>query len=709
MAIRVQTSSGGIGEYQQGISLSVPGPSEALLQGMDRLASGFRDLSETNKFLAQKEKEAKDADYVATAGIEAQTKLQDLRSTMEQEFRDSPEGFAKAFAERSAVVYDDVLANAPSREAKTATKYQFGGQMRGDFNQSTAWEKGALVDRYVAKYDEGFNMLAASAFQNPASFDQAVANHNALLAAAESYLDVGQVNKLRQQGRESLAASTLQGMIGINPAAAKQAIASGKFNDFLGDRLGTYAEAADRGIEAQAAKADRELMKARMESANAFDVALVRAQDTSDLNNLALQLEGMQANGTVDGSQYASRYEGIRRMAKDAAEKEEAVYKVSASLQTGLPLDSTNKDDRKAVDEYYKSQFLPLLEGLGQEEANGRITAFVRNTGVIPDTLRSQLNGALNSGNETVAARTADTVYALVNADPRFLRQLDDKAATMAETIVGYRESGLSALDAARSARGQVVDKSSPVYKQYEQNFVASKKGFDIERLSQWFRIEPDEGTAPLAMQAEWDSLYKLYAVEKQMPLDKAEEAAYKTLSSKWGTSQFLDASVIGKAVPFFRTRRWSRNSPDRVYGIPGQSDDWMQDSLVESLKTSSSVKTGKVNLDRVLGSATSTTRALADFIPFVDTSPKFQIVPDPGSATTTRPGYLIMYEGEDGAFDYFRDETGTKPLIWTPDFTKTSAYTEQQGKVKADAEKLRKASDYKRLQELKSQNPGLL
>lgn len=692
MPIRVSGTSGGIGAFQQGISVNLPTDSP-IQEGLGALSQGFGEVQKYKENLKRKEQEAQDATYVANSGIEGQMQISSIREELQAKYRDNPQGYASEFTTRAQEVYSGIINKAPSQEAKKSAQFQFASFLRGDFSNAESWERSAKIDSYLAKYEVGMNHLSGSVYSDPGSLVNALGSHAALVEAAKTYLSPDEAAKLEIRGRQQLASGAIEGLINSNPGAAKQMLDSGQLNDLLGDKVGSYIRTADSAVEAKANKARADYEASRVEAANAFAVSLFDVESSDQLSSKEMALDDLYRGGTLKAANYISLKKQLMGMEDKIFEAEDKRSKVNSALNGGIPLDQTNKKDVAAIDEHYQRVFLPMIQDEDPDTKFKRISSYIAQTGIVPTSLKSQMNGALNSGKGTDVANYAQLMMSLVDSDPRYLSRFNKSAVARAKKIVSDIGSGTSPVAAVENSIYKFLDPQSPEYKERLGILRKEKVEFDIGEIKQTFRIDPSE-EPPVAMVSQWKQAVRENVVDHGMSVESAKEAAYKSIEASWTVSSQFDSQgkpVEESVLPdFFRGRHWTKNSPDVKYGIPGRGNDWIYEDLKGSLENSFSVKSGKVNMDRLLGSANSKAKAYEDLIPFVNTSPNFQIVPNPRDVDTDNPTYRVMYQNDKGGVDFLLNSDGTGPFIWRPDYSQSKDF-------KSAMEEYQKESDFKR------------
>lgn len=603
---------------------------------------------------------AEDSTYVANASIQAQQAAYDIQKKKQEEFRNNPEGYAKALFQDTQAVYQQAIDAAPSGEARRALQSQLAGSIRADFSQAAAWERKNTVDTYLTRHRQSTTMLANRIFESPEDAQRVIASHNALTEASTTFLEPGQAARLKEQDTKELSNAAIRGLIEKDPHLAEDVIKSGQFNKvFEPTQLETFEQMAKRKQVSNDLAADKLFKVEKEKSVNELELSMHFASSLDDVNSIQEKIETGFHDETLSTKEfikYSDKLEKIQqRIIGDSAD----LQMVDASYRQATPLSAVNKKSRGAVDNYYAQIFLPTLQGLNPSEQANKITGFVANTGIVPTPVRSQVEEALSGGSPARQTAAADLAMNIINQNPILTKQFNRDRLNYARKISDGRNAGLSAEEAVEAAKVQVMEKGTEPYKARQKDFKDQKKDFDTGEINQWFRDDPND--VPDNMKNDFNRLYQTFYVDQQMSEKAAREMAYKRLLTQWGVS-----SISGEA-------RWMRNAPETVYGVPGQDNEWMKKDLQATVA-------GK-------------------------TDKPVSVVQNPATTASDEPDYFVIYEDDDGVIHHVPSSNDPdKPLRWKPSWEASEQFKKVEAERIKREEELRKATPDLRKRQLQLQ-----
>ncbi len=629
---------------QSGLPSSTSMPNAPRIQNSSAAFQGFSEVGAVIKDYLQKQQQAKDATYVANTGIEVQQQIEALRKQKQQEFASNPEGFTQSFFDDAKKIYQTAIDKSPSRESKMAMQSQLAGFARGDFTQANAWEQRATVSNYLTKHETSVNMLSNRLIENPGSAAEVQNLHNALMASARSFLDPTEWDKLKDQDERQLAMSHIGGVMERSPSAARQLLHSGQYAGVLsGLETTQLLSQADNKEQALLAKARAAANRAQEATMNQVLLNIHRAGNFDDVTSIQGQLDGLLDTGRMGVREYIAMSDRLERRAKPLIEKEAGKERVSSALSQGLPLAGSSKKDQKAVDAYYEDVFSSTLDPAKPEEEPQKLALFASKVGVVPTQVKSEIMSNLYSGNPQNRIKAADKLIQITNQAPQLRREFDTKDFAVAHKIYEGRNAGLTPEEAVKAAQNSVYNRDSNQYQLLaaEWRSAAKDNTFDVDNLEKYWTNDPGSSVAdvPSSMTSDWKELYRTYYVDHGMSDKKAQELAYKTLSSQWAIT-----NVAGEP-------RWQRNAPEVAYHVDGQRDPhWMKQDLKATLRSAL-----KIEDDNKL----------------METLNKVSVVVDPTTQASKHPSYNLIYWDENGKPNtIMNSRDGATPLKWQPSWS---------------------------------------
>lgn len=277
----------------------------------------------------------------------------------------------------------------------------------------------------------------------------------------------------------------------------------------------------------------------------------------------------------IGGSERASMLIDIDNRRAKESKIIDGLNRVAFSIQSGIPLDAKNPDDRKAVDEYYKRMFgnqPPTAETMTN------VVDFIRDTAVIPTTVRSGIRSLARSADPGQAVLAADMVARIQKAAPQVLATMpkDEKAfSLMVSANVG---AGVDPQVAVELARLRVYETPASEMEQLRQIFKAKDFGKDnAEALTDLiddefdpiFRTQP---TTPPAMLGEYNDLVEQYFIRTRDE-EVARKLAGQDLARVWGVSDTKNSPKQEGRLEMMKL------PPELIYG-DGSSAPWMREQL---------------------------------------------------------------------------------------------------------------------------------
>lgn len=520
--------------------------------------------------------------------------------------------------------------------------------------ESDGWAAATMVQRTELKTVEVMSKLSNVLANNPGQYAAVMADYEAAIAAAG--LPAVNAERALITGRAKLSDAAIDGLIFKAPYEAKKQLGAGAWND-RGIDVAAKLNRADAEIKQREAEA-----RAKQVAASAAVVAglSVKINQLGNGQGDDVRQEDIDA---IKGSLTPSAWADLQRQFDDARARRAAAEgdraEVATILQMGGSIDPGNTKQVKALDGFFRNSVLPEIEAQtatipeAQRGAaqTARVLAFVKQQGVVPETLRAGVRTALRSGTPEQKAQAAQTVEQIKAVSPRALLDLDDETLRQANLISSYVDAGATAADATRKAE-EVLRQSDGVSKDLGQQYdVAAKESPVGPWLSQkmgtiWSWSYP---TVPGVVESEVRALERSEFQRNGGNLEAARRTALDMVSKRFGVTNINGEKTV------------TRNPVEQHYALP-----WLSPS-----QTAAAVKAEAVE-DIRSGGATDG----------VLTSDRVRVLPYPAKgvvAADGRPAYAIEVQDSAGNWTVQMDEdpkslTFGLPKPWAPSLAKEKA-----------------------------------
>lgn len=524
------------------------------------------------------------------------------------------------------------------------------------------------VTKRLADTQSIIELNRSQLFTNPSLFAKAYAETKAVIDGLS--VPVEAKAQLAQQ-LQGLGASALQGMIeNGNPYEAAKQLKSGAWNKYVDpDRLAALTNAAQgeikrREAEARAAQAARaEVAVAGLEvKINQFANGQIETLDQTEIDSLKGQLT-------------PSAWSSLQRSFDDARARREQDegerVNVAALIQAGERIDPGNSKQKKAYDEFFRSSVVPqiqkavadLPEGQRESAFTGRLLAFIKSQGVVPETVQANVRTALRSGSPQQKAQAAATIDQIKVVSPRALLDIDDDVLRQANAIASYVDYGADPEQAARMAEEAM--------RQGETERKALGEEYDriIKENPTTAWLEDMQGgwlstvKVPLPVAVEIDAGVRREFLRNGGNLEAARRTAVDLTKKRYG-----ETTVNG-------VRELTRNPIEQHYELPWLSKEQIAKAAkveaIADMKSGGAVD-GELTEDRV----------------------RIRPYPVKGVvAADGRPAYAIEVQDSTGAWTVQMDlneksPTFGLPMPWAPSFAREKAEREARIKSAIDAAK---------------------
>ena len=380
------------------------------------------------------------------------------------------------------------------------------------------------------------------------------------------------------------------------------------------------------------------------------------AQSPEELASIANELQIVQETGIASGLINMKDIERIQKDFRDLRKEQEAEALQEATFinatQGKLLLDSTDKNDKKVINKGFEKyrELTDDPEGLARDISV--------NTGIVPDIYKKSLNSMLFVGNPDRKIESANQIINLIRENPTLERQFNEKTKAFAQAIESRINVGLSSEEVVKFAEDEInknKDKNKIIRQQeFELDYSKEGKKF-IETINDITDEIKDksgiffEAEAPKEMAFDVLTIAKDYYINNGSDIDDAIELAKEKVKSRW-------------AITNIGGERYQKFAPEAEY--PQMTS--------KELGQQARNLAGKYLLDKSV----------------IKNNIKAVIIPD--SLNTNKPSYNLLIEDEFGKIDNIRDESN-KPVVWTPDITKTERYKEAPRETRESLNELSK------------------
>ena len=302
--------------------------------------------------------------------------------------------------------------------------------------------------------------------------------------------------------------------------------------------------------------------------------------------------------------------------------------RVQDAFEGRVALDARNRDDKEAVDVFWK-KFKTTLEGTPQEQLN-QTTDFIARVGVFPTPVLNTVNASLQNGSVNEKVTAADLIEQVAEKNLTATIQVRDTDRARARAIVENIEAGLSPENAVNYAENSVFNKDTIEYKQRITRFKDESRSFNESDFTEFFRDDPDE--VPAGMEADYNRLNRVFYLDEGVSASSAQILANEAVKKQWKPTR-----VDG-------TNRWMKFAPEAVYDN-GTDPEWMSEQFDEDTK---GLLPENAKKDKNL---------------FLSVNPD--------SIRQQDPNYIVNIKDDNGIITPLIDEAG-RLVLWRPDW-KTS------------------------------------
>jgi hypothetical protein len=531
---------------------------------------------------------------------------------------------------------DDLAGEAPSQEALEAFRSNATDAFERKFFPSYSKHQAGLnVKRRVQSAETALDDIQSEVLTGRTSISEALGRiESALTGLAETSAGVVDIEAARADARGGVAISSLTARInsGDSENVFKE-IQEGNWDQFTTtDQL--------EALQKQALKAQIEV-----ESQRSAEVSKQNAIIASDLEIGVFRdevsyrdIDKAMESGVITPAKRTQLTKQLDSNAEMSSKVADNFSRVQTSLQMGIPLDPTSKQDRAGVEQLWQSM-QDDLAGRDPNDFTNSAVAFVQSTRILPASLKGNIAAFARSGDFEQAGQAADIIARMQDVDSPALNDLSKESYAFGLSVMDLVRGGVDQQRAVQIARenafGQTAqDKkvSSLVLKGASPENVT----FLNDKLDEFdpgiFSAQPE--ITPV-LQAEFEVLLKEMIPFTGGNIDSARNMAWASMKNVWGAT-----SVNGGI-------QMMKYSPEAIYGKGGPTD-WINKQFVSDITEAGGVPENSV------------------------------IAVDTKTARSDTPSYPVFTKNEDGVMVPMLDDNNI-PLRWKPEFSSSAAYKELQ------------------------------
>lgn len=410
----------------------------------------------------------------------------------------------------------------------------------------------------------------------------------------------------------------------LSPEARIQALAT----------IQTYAEGAERRLEAQARAFEAEQQKQRDILGSDLEIAVRRGQAGYREIEQGLQSKVITPAKRTELVTYLDNR--LKEQADKAAKQREQIAQVQAALSGTGFLDFRKDADKDAVDAYYEAVVVPSLQKMKPLEAAAQVADYSGRTGIIPRVVREQIRGALRAGNPEMKAQAADLLDRLKISNPSVIDDFAQSDIAMGNAIAIYTAAGVPAAQAVKMAEEAVAvpepeKQAREVRYRQEKASKGNLKLLQNELATGFNLFEPSmPKVVPDKLVGEFETIVNSEFL-RNGDLEVARKTALERIKGVWGVT-----GIGGK--------RWMEYAPETVYKVPGADPEWIAEQLYDELSRDA----------------------------LWDGKPDLLLQSDSVTARESRPSYVVLTR-KDGELNPVLGKDG-KPIRFRPDYQSSPA-----------------------------------
>ena len=387
-------------------------------------------------------------------------------------------------------------------------------------------------------------------------------------------------DKMIFYAKNRLGMSAIQGIISSNPAEGKKQLEAGKWNNFVtGKQMDALLKSADNGINKE--KTEETIAQSMVYS----DLVIKFLNGEGNREDIDLFRQNARADVAGTGKQLIILE---RLLLRDQSESQKLAAQIQYGHQSFLGNISPNPDDpivKKAINAHYSA----MAASVPPEQAVDFAVEYVKRTGVVPATLKSNIVGGLNSVDSSKVIPAARIVEKLSKAtNTTALQQFPNKSISFAQQVLDYNRNGLSEKESVKKANDMrnilpaEKDNRTRAFRELEKETSSTDA---IQRFVDegWFEASTfSTQSDPVINEDMAGEFSRLREREYVLSGDDetAQKAAFTMMRKNWGVT-----NINGN-------RRFMKYAPELIYGNSKLSEEenteWIRNQLFSDVTKNS-------------------------------------------------------------------------------------------------------------------------
>jgi hypothetical protein len=387
-------------------------------------------------------------------------------------------------------------------------------------------------------------------------------------------------DKMIFYAKNRLGMSAIQGIISSNPAEGKKQLEDGKWNNFVtGKQMDALLKSADTGINKE--KAEETIAQSMAYS----DLVIKFMNGEGTREDIDLFRQKAQADVAGTGTQLITLE---RLLLKNQSESGKLAAQIEYGHNAYVGIISPAPNDpiaKKAIDAHYSA----VAASVPPEQRIDFAVDYVKRTGVVPDTLKSNIVGGLNSVDATKVIPAAMILEKFTRAtNTAALQQFPNSSVSFAQQVLDYNRNGLSPEEAVKKANDMrnilpaEKDNRTRAFRELEKETSSTDA---IQRFVDegWFEASTfstqSDPVINEVMAGEFSRLREREYVLSGND-ETAQKAAFTMMRKNWGAT-----NINGD-------RRFMKYAPESIYGSPNLSEEenteWIKNQLFSEVTKNS-------------------------------------------------------------------------------------------------------------------------
>jgi hypothetical protein len=517
----------------------------------------------------QKEKLAQDITYTTNQSVRASELVNNLGTKLQSETQDFT-GYAERLTTEADAIYQGIIDNAPSEEAKLDLVQKFGRAREGLFRTAKKFEQGKLVEQYTNDFESSLNILSNQVKRNPEEFQNVLSQFDELLGTAPTFLGKQAVDNLQSKSEKVLAESFLRGLAVSDPSGAKEALAGGQFDKLFDSKEQASLQNAINTIENKVAA---QVEQAYSQDLAAIDERIIKTKMgvTDDPMTFA-EIEQLDREGF-----YLDRKDKVSHLNKLYTAQKEAIVAAGNTeiarhrISNGLALDLSNKEVKSGIDQVFVEDIVPQIQTAESEvDIATAVNNFVNKTKFLPKTLEEQMiRQPLVYGSPDQRLQAARLAKNVIDNNP--VAQHSFKTEELADIATLNRIANISdtpeqAIEMFEKEKRLAQD---PARKEQLNNRFSEVEPLDLDAFDPGlFVAEPGEETIPAEILSFANDIDRQLITMGTHP-DDVPEIRNQVLKAK------------GYGITTLGSNRFMQHTPEATYGLtPGEVNELYETDL---------------------------------------------------------------------------------------------------------------------------------